>query len=218
MPSSSVDLAPRRRRRSPPSAAQRRAVGVGEQREDGGEVRPGRARETETILLAGRDGCARAGGCDRGRTPPLARARRSRAGSAPPHRDRCSPARSATVPARRRHDDALALPLADSSAAWAYGSASPSARQVDPDDVVRRAGLQLGALRGVDHVVRRGHDRLQPTGLGEVVVECGERFDLCHRRSLRLLDRGRDLSHRRPRAGPAGGEFPSDPRANIRSG
>ena len=54
--------------------------------------------------------------------------------------------------------------------------------EVDRDDVVRRARLQLGALVGVDDVVRRRGERLQRAGDGGVVVQGSERLDARHRR------------------------------------
>ena len=55
-------------------------------------------------------------------------------------------------------------------------------RQVDFDDVERRAGEQLGPAGGVDDVVGRGDDVGERRDLGEVVVEGVERLDLGHRR------------------------------------
>ena len=54
-------------------------------------------------------------------------------------------------------------------------------RQVDLDDVVRRAAHELGSLGRVDHVIGRRRDRLQPADPREVVVKCVERFDVGHR-------------------------------------
>jgi hypothetical protein len=53
-------------------------------------------------------------------------------------------------------------------------------RQVDRDGVVGRAREQLGALLGVDHVVRRGRDAREPTGAIEVVVERVQGRDVGH--------------------------------------
>jgi hypothetical protein len=53
-------------------------------------------------------------------------------------------------------------------------------RQVDLDDIVRRARDQRGALAGVDDVVGRRHDRLEAADAGRVVVECPEGLDVGH--------------------------------------
>ena len=53
-------------------------------------------------------------------------------------------------------------------------------RQVDPHDVVGRAGLEITALVLVDHVVGRGHDVLEPASPVQVVVKRPQRFDIGH--------------------------------------
>ena len=57
--------------------------------------------------------------------------------------------------------------------------------QVDPDDVVGRAGGELGALLRVDDVIRRRGEVLQGARHARVVVQGAERLDAGHRR-LRL--------------------------------
>ena len=52
--------------------------------------------------------------------------------------------------------------------------------EVDPDHVIWRLRLELGALRRVDHVVWRRDDVLKAPGLLEVVVQGAEGLDLCH--------------------------------------
>jgi hypothetical protein len=53
-------------------------------------------------------------------------------------------------------------------------------RKVDLDDVVRRARDQRRALVGVDDVIGRGDDGLQPADAVEVVVQRAERLDDGH--------------------------------------
>ena len=73
-------------------------------------------------------------------------------------------------------------------------------RQVHGDHVERRAGDQLGALAGVDHVVWRRHDARQRADDRRIVVQGAQRLDIGHRRWRRLaarLDRpqnARDLA------------------------
>ena len=55
-------------------------------------------------------------------------------------------------------------------------------RQVELDDVVRRAAGELGPLGIVDHVVGRGNDVRERSDLAEVVVERVNWTDLCHER------------------------------------
>ena len=64
------------------------------------------------------------------------------------------------------------------SAAVAYGIVALG--QVDRDDVVRRARLERGARRRVDHVVGRGDEVLQRTGDRLVVVQCAKGLDVGH--------------------------------------
>ena len=77
-------------------------------------------------------------------------------------------------------DDALLVPLAQDAGGLGVGIVADG--EVDSNHVVGRAGFQLGALIGVDHVVRRGKDRLQAPCLVEVVMERAKRFDLGHLR------------------------------------
>ena len=54
------------------------------------------------------------------------------------------------------------------------------ARQVELDDVVRRAGGELRPLRVVDHVIRRRDDVGQRPDPAEVVVNRLKGNHLCH--------------------------------------
>ena len=76
-----------------------RAARVREEAEDGGEVRVRRARELQPVLL-GAGVCARVAGFGPPRSPPRARARRSRCACAPCRPGRCSPGGAPTSRAR----------------------------------------------------------------------------------------------------------------------
>ena len=91
----------------------------------------------------------------------------------------CSPARAPRARVARRWTiTPSSRHAASSRAALPYGSLPT--RQVDPDDVVGRAGLELGPLLGVDHVVGRGDDVLEAAGSVQVVVQRPQRFDIGH--------------------------------------
>ena len=154
------------------------AVGVGEQGEDRRQVRLGRAREPQTVLS---------------RTRMRALVRPDPAGAIVLHAHAREEAAALAAPAvgagvillecpecRRRvgRDHALPAPVGQQAAGLGIGIVAH--REVDAHDVVGGASLELGTLRGVDHVVRRRHHRLQSSGLLEVVVERPQRFDLGH--------------------------------------
>ena len=78
------------------------------------------------------------------------------------------------------HEHAVALPGGEHLGGVRVRVAV-GAREVDLDDVVRRARDQLGALRVVDDVVGRRRQGLQVAGGVEVVVEGAEGLDVGHR-------------------------------------
>ncbi len=140
---------------------------------------------------AGRDGCAREGGCGRARTPPRAPARRSRCACAAVRRVRCSPGRASTARAASSSTTAPSARQSREQCRRAVVAVLAALGQVDAHDVVRRARLQRGALGVVDDVVGRGDDVLQAAGAVEVVAQRADRLDLCHRRRPRLTGRSR---------------------------
>ena len=161
--------------------APRRVVGVVEQAEDGGEVRARGAREPQPVLL-------RAG------VRALVRADPARAVVLYAHarEDAVAGARLAVRPGvllRERPqrgllvagEDALAVPAGEHLGRVLVDVAAAVLRQIDLDDVVRRAAHELSSLGRVDHVIGRRRDRLQPADPREVVVKCVKRFDVGHR-------------------------------------
>ena len=78
----------------------RAAARVREQAEDGGQVRARRAREVEPVLLRPGMGALVRPDAARRRSPPRARARRTRARTVAVRRGRCSPGAAPRSPAR----------------------------------------------------------------------------------------------------------------------
>jgi hypothetical protein len=154
---------------------------VGEHREDGGEVGPGGARESEAVLA--RAGMGALMGPDAARPILLhAHAREVALPGAP--RAVGTDVVLGQRPQRGNvveHHRALLAPVAqERGSAVVPVLAAP--REVDPHDVVGRPGLERRPLRVVDHVIRRGDDVLEAAGAVEVVAQCADRLDLCHRR------------------------------------
>jgi hypothetical protein len=158
------------------------ALRVGVQAEDRRQVRPGRAGEPQAVL-------ARAG------VRALVRADPPRAVVLDPHaREQAAAGLRRPVgrdvvlherPDRRllvSDDGAVGLPALQEPRRFGVGVAAllPGLRQVDADDVVRRALGQRGALLGVDDVVRRGDDSLQRADLRGVVVQGAQRLHVGH--------------------------------------
>ena len=131
---------------------------VREQREDRREVGPGRAREPQAVLLrAGVGALVRADPAGavvldpHAREEPAAGARLAvGAGVVLLERPERGPARPGRRRPRARH--------CASSCGGVRVRVAVALRQVDADDVVRRARLELGPLLGVDHVVGRRDD------------------------------------------------------------
>ena len=159
--------------------APRRPRRVVVEREDGGEVGLGRAGQPQAVLLGpGVRALVRA---DLARAVVLdAHAREQAVAGAPD-------AVGTRVVLRERpdrgllvaHEHAVALPGGEHLGGVRVRVAV-GARQVDLDDVVRRARDQLGALRVVDDVVRRSRQGLEAAGGVEVVVEGAEGLDVGH--------------------------------------
>jgi hypothetical protein len=154
-----------------------RSTGIREQRENGGEVDLGRAREPEAVLLGAR-------------VRALVGTDGSRAVRLDPHSGKAAAPR-ATLPIRagvvlsqrpqRRllilHDNASLAPVAQLCGGAVVAFLAPFG-EVDPHDVFRRAGLQDGTLLAVDDVIRGSDHVLQPAGDGRVVMQRAEGFDL----------------------------------------
>ena len=151
------------------------------EREDGGEVRPRRAREPQAVLPRPRVGALV--GPDAPRAVVLdTHAREEPAagvgvavGAAVVLRER---------PQRRRgvaHEDLLRLPRGEQPRGVGVRvEVAVGPGQVDLDDVVRRAGGQRGSLLRVDHVVGRRHDGRQAADVVEGVVDCLQGLDVGH--------------------------------------
>ena len=96
------------------------------------------------------------------------------------------------------HDDALCSPCRQHGCGvLVYVAAVGGDREIDLDGVVGRARLEHSATLGVDHVVGRGGDILQPAGLLECVMQRLERLYLSH--AAEPTDQSRRRSS--PRAG-----------------
>src|SRR5262249_20512886 len=77
--------------------------------------------------------------------------------------------------------DALARPLAEQRGGVLIGiAAGRVSREVELDDVVRRAAGEFGALLVVDHVVGRGDDVCERSDPVEVVADGLKWKYLCH--------------------------------------
>jgi hypothetical protein len=86
------------------------------------------------------------------------------------------------------HERAVALPLREQLAGRRV-TVRLALRQVDRDDVPRRASEQLGALRLIDHVVRRRDDVRERPGDSRFVVQRAQRLDIGHRLAPTLAAR-----------------------------
>ena len=78
------------------------------------------------------------------------------------------------------HDHALGKPLAQDFCRVLVRVAVVL-REVDLDDVVRRATQERRPLTVVDDVIGRRGDRVQPADAGQVVVQGAQRRDVGHR-------------------------------------
>ena len=173
------DLAPGRLLRVRLDGAPRAAPRVVVEREDRRQVRARRAGEPQAVLL--RPGVGALVRADPAGAVVLHAHAREQAVA------RARPAVRARVVLRDRPqrrlvvagEDALLLPAGEHLGGVGVGVAL-GAREVDLDDVVRRAGDELGALRLVDDVVRRRGDGLEAADGREVVVEGAEGLDVGH--------------------------------------
>ncbi len=162
VPSSSVDLAPGASAVAARAPAARRRRGPRRARRSG--------RGSRCVARVSRSRSSFGPGwvrsCGRIRPAPYsppARARGSRAASAPRRRGRCSPARAARArAASSRTSTPSACQRASSSAARAYGSAVAVAGRSMRTTLYGERAVERGALRGVDHVVRRGDEGCSP--------------------------------------------------------
>ena len=174
------DLGPRLARQVRRERAPRRPGGVVVEREDGGEVRARGAREPQPVLL-------------RARVRALVRPDAAGPVVLDLHAREEAVARAAAAvrpgvvlrerPQRGRvvaHEDPVRAPALEH--VGGVGVRVVALREVDLDDVVGRARDERGALVGVDHVVGRRDDRLQPADAVAVVVEGSEGLDVGHGR------------------------------------
>ena len=155
-----------------------RAAGIGEEAEDGGEVRARRPREPEPVLLRSRMG-------------PLVRPNPTRAVVLHAHACEEPPARAGAAVRRRvvlpeRPDGGLVLLDENSVPAplvERLRRGLVALREVELDDVVGAPGGQLRPSLVIDHVVGRRDQILErPRDIG-VVAKRPERLHICHRRA-----------------------------------
>ena len=173
------DLSPGRAggvgREGPPCAL----LGIGVEREDGGEVGSGGPGQAQAVLLGSGMG-------------PLVRPDATGTVGLDPDSREEAPARQAASVRRRvvlrvgpdgglavAREHPLQLPRFDQLAGRRVGVAV-TLRQVERDHVEGRALHQLGALGGVDHVVGGSDDVLEPSHHGRVVVERAKGLDVGH--------------------------------------
>jgi hypothetical protein len=159
----------------------RRAGGVREEREDGGEVGPSRSRQPEAVLLgAGMGALVR---------PDPARAVLLHPHAAEEATARAPEAVRAAVLLLERpqggavveHYGALRAPAPEQLGGVRVGvGALGGPREVDVHDIVRAAGRELLAQPLVDDIVGRGGDALEPAHRGQVVAQGPQGQDLGH--------------------------------------
>ena len=173
-------LAPRRAG----SGAGERAPGargrVRVQREDRREVRPRGTRQSQPVLLG--PGVRPLVRTDASR--PVLLDSHARKESAPRPQRSVGPAVALLERPQRRlrvaHQNPRPLPLAVELRGVFVGLTAR--RQVDLDDVVRRARHELRALARIDHVIGRSHDVGQRARAGKVVMQRPQWLYVRHRR------------------------------------